>query len=458
MSRTTIIGGVFVTSLTLLAFAVGYWAFDHDGDPAVAFTRFLHERLDDELPAATTTDPATASAKGTHAGLLYGRVVTEDGTIYEGRLRWGGDEEALWGNTFNGAKRENPWVAYAPPERRSVGAFGLEIAGWDAPMDVRRPFMARFGDIAYIEPRGRDLHVVLRSDAEVVLDRFGADDLADGLRVWDATRGVVDIGEWEIRIIELLPSPASGSGPQPLHGTVRTQQAEFTGLVQWDRRQCLSSDELTGRTADGERSLRFDTIRSIARRSPVSSVVTLRDGREVVLSGTRQVGDGNAGVYVDDPRYGRVLVPWGAFERVDFSPGGTGPGHDDFPQGLPLTGSVTTHSGRRLTGRLVYDLDESETIQTLDAPSRGVDYTILFGLIASIELRRLEQHDDRLATVTLHSGEELPLELAGDLGAENAGMLIFADGGEAPEYVPWVEVERIDFDRPAEMYPSGRAR
>ena len=89
---------------------------------------------------------------------------------------------------------------------------------------------------------------------------------------------------------------------------------------------------------------------------------------------------------MDDRRYGRVLVSWDAFERVDFSPGGSGPAYDDFPPGRPLTGGVTTRAGRRLAGRLVYDLDESETTETLDAPSQGVDYTIPFGLIASIVL------------------------------------------------------------------------
>jgi hypothetical protein len=239
---------------------------------------------------------------------------------------------------------------------------------------------------------------------------------------------------------------------------VRTQAGAFTGLVQWDRQECLVSDELHGRTADGALRLRFDTIRSIARRSPDSSLVTLRDGREIVLSGTREVGSGNAGIYVDDPRYGRVLVSWDAFERVDFSPGGTGPAYEDFPQGRPLTGSVTTRSGRRLAGRLVYDLDESETTETLDAPSQGVDYTIPFGLIASIVPRGLEERGARGARVILHSGEELRLAGAGDLSEENAGMLIFVNGRQSPEYVPWTDVEQVDLDRPPEMYPPDGPR
>jgi hypothetical protein len=71
-------------------------------------------------------------------------------------------------------------------------------------------------------------------------------------------------------------------------------------------------------------------------------------GREIALSGTREVGRGNRGIYVDDRRYGRVLVSWGAFDRIDFNAGGTGPAYTDFPRGRPLTGTVTTRTERRL--------------------------------------------------------------------------------------------------------------
>ena len=148
-----------------------------------------------------------------------------------------------------------------------------------------------------------------------------------------------------------------------------------------------------------------------------------------------------------------MLISWDAFERLDLSPGGSGPAYGEFPPGRPLTGSVTTRDGRRLAGRLVYDLDESETTETLDAPSQGVDYTLPFGLIASIVPPGHEERDARPARVTLLDGEELQLERSGDLGEGNAGMLVFAAGGERPEYVPWTEVERIDLDRP----PGGGA-
>ena len=50
--------------------------------------------------------------------------------------------------------------------------------------------------------------------------------------------------------------------------------------------------------------------------------------------------------------------------------------------------------------------------------------------------------------MSLDSGEELQLERAGDLGEGNAGMLIFADDRQRPEYVPWTDVDRIDLDHP----------
>ena len=450
MTRATIVGGAFAFVLILLALAVGRWALNHDVHPTAATSPAIAPST---TPAATETHPTAE----THEGFLYGRITTADGATYEGRLRWGGDEEAFWGDYFNGSKDENPWVVHAPPEqleeRRPIEIFGVEIAHRERQIDLGRPFMARFGDIAQIEARGRDVRVTLKSGTVFDLDRFSASDFDDGIQVWDGRRRVVDLDSLWIRTIELLPSPSLGAAPYRLHGTVRTRQGEFTGFVQWNREECVGTDELDGRTAEGELSLRYDAIRSIARRSRDSSLVTLVDGREIVLSDTPEVGHGNRGIYVDDRRYGRVLISWDAFERVDFSPGGSGPAYGDFPPGLPLTGSVTTRAGGRLTGRLVYDLDESETIETLDAPSQGVDYTIPFGMIASIVPSGRDERDAQRARVTLHNGEELWLERTGDLGERNAGMLIFVDGRQRPEYVPWTDVEQVDLDRPAAMYP-----
>lgn len=159
MTRATIPGGVFATTLVLLATSSCRPAAQQDVDHA-----------------AENSSAVTVSTGEAHKGLLHGRITTDDGAVYEGRLRWGGDEEALWGNYFNGLKDENPWVAKEPLEglpkvRSSFGLFGIELVGWDTEMDLRRPFMARFGDISRIEPRGREFRVTLKSGTAFDLDR-----------------------------------------------------------------------------------------------------------------------------------------------------------------------------------------------------------------------------------------------------------------------------------------------
>lgn len=429
------------------------------------------------IALGTAAEPRAQDAAG--GDRIHARVTTEDGNTWEGRVRFGVDEEALWGNYFNGAKDGNPWAAWVPredlEERVPIEVFAIPLGSWRREIDLDRPFMARFGDIARIDAQGRDLRVTLKSGTVVALDRYGADDFADGVRVWVDGGRIVDLDEWRIDSIELVPAPASGGQPVPLdagaggplHGTVRTRSGTYTGLVQWDREQCLLDDTLEGDSADGRVSLPFREIRSIERRSGDSVLLGLVDGREVVLSRSHEAGAGNRGIYVDDPRFGRVLVRWEAFERVDFSPGGAGPAYSDFPPGRPLTGSVTTRSGMRIAGRLVFDLDESETTETLDAPWRDVDYTIPFGLVASIVLPGTEvgagaeaeaeaEAGAGAAGIALHSGEPLELELAGDLDARNAGMLIFTagDDDQGPWYLPWAEIARIDFERPQAMEPA----
>jgi hypothetical protein len=41
-------------------------------------------------------------------------------------------------------------------------------------------------------------------------------------------------------------------------------------------------------------------------------------------------------------------------------------------------------------------------------------------------------------------GDLVHLEAAGDLGEHSGGLLVFVDGREHAEYVPWREVRRVD--------------
>jgi hypothetical protein len=153
---------------------------------------------------------------------------------------------------------------------------------------------------------------------------------------------------------------------------------------------------------------------------------------------------------VDDVRYGRVLVSWDAVEMVEFTDQAdvSAPlaGFGDFTGGSPLEGAVTTRSGERLVGLLVYDLDERRTIETLDAPWAGVDYTIPFSLVSSIELPPEHAEAGAPARVALRTGEVLRLEAAGDLAPGNAGLLVMTPDGGDTRFVAWSDVARLEFE------------
>ena len=436
MTRAAITGAA-VTTAVVLVLVLGL------------LIRNVNLAQDGQSDAATSPGigPSTPAAADAHTGFLYGRITTVDGATHEGRLRWGGDQEAFWGDYFNGAKNENPWAAYLPREPSPFELFGFEIGGKSRSSELRRLFMARFGDVARIAAHFKYVQVILKSGTVFTLDRFAAGDIDDGVRVWDSRRGVVDLDARRIRTIEFLPTARLAAAPERLHGTVRTGLGNFVGFIQWTQQDGVSTDTLDGRTADREISLRYETIRSIARLSRDRALVTLVDGREIVLSGSHELGTDHRGIYVDDRRYGRVLIPWDAFDRVDFSSGGGGPAYGDFLPGRSLAGRVTTRDGRRLAGRLVYDFDESETTETFDAPFQRVDYNIPFDLITSIVPAGRNKDGIQRAKVILHGGEELQLDRDGDFGERNAGVLIFVDGRGRPEIVPWTDVERIDLDR-----------
>src|SRR6185295_20158375 len=95
---------------------------------------FQRDTVAPGAPVSTAADSAAPTqpdfASDLDPGFLYGRVTTVDGAAYEGRLRFGDNEEAYWGDYFNGAKAENPWATQVdrlPTESKPISIFGVEI-------------------------------------------------------------------------------------------------------------------------------------------------------------------------------------------------------------------------------------------------------------------------------------------------------------------------------------------
>lgn len=377
-------------------------------------------------------------------GFLYGRVIAESGTEYEGRLRWG-DEEAFWDDLFNSSKSELPWQEMAEDERedrdrgRSIEILGYRIridGDWDG---AARQFICRFGDIERIEVRDDDEATVYTKNGGVHEVAGYSNDVSGTIHVHDAKVGEIGL-KWEkVREIQFLPTPrGAGGGLSRLHGTVETDAGTFTGFVQWDKQECLSTDLLDGESEDGEVSLEMGKLRSIERRGRRSSRVELDDGRKLRLRGSNDVDSDNRGILVEDPRYGRVEVPWEEFERVVFDrPQGSGRAYGEYRGERPLEGTVRARSGEELRGRIAFDLDESAGWEMLNGERDGIGYSIPFERVARIE------PDRNRSLVTLVSGEEIELEDSQDVGEANDGLVVVQ--GDSHRYIPWSDVEWIRF-------------
>ena len=392
---------------------------------------------------ALTSSAAPAQAADPQ-GFIYGKITTRTAT-YEGRLRWG-DEESFWGDHFDSVKEDRPHAELAPrrdrDRREPIKIFGITIGmRWDDASDGRS-LIARYGDIREIEVRGDDEAILhMKNGSEVEIDG-GSNDVGGKIRVWDREIGQIDVRWDRIEKIELLPTPADLEvAEHRLFGTVETRVGEFTGFIQWDKDECLSTDKLDGESSDGDMEIEMGRIRIIERHTRDSSRVVLTSGREFILDDTNDVDSGNRGIFVEDPRFGRVLVKWDAFERLTLEePETSGPSYADFEPAKPLKGKVTGEGGEVHEGRIIYDLDESETWEILGGDRDDIEYHIPFALVAAVI-----PEGPSASRVVLVSGEELELEDSSDVGDDNDGVLVL--GGGEPVYMAWNQVRRIDFER-----------
>ncbi len=319
------------------------------------------------------------------------------------------------------------------------GAIKINVGDWTS----SRILIARFGDIKKITVIGsEDAELLMKSGTTYTVSGY-SNDVGGTIRIRDNSIGDIAL-EWrKIDTIEFMDTPKTVK-PEGyrLSGTVTADGVDYRGYIQWDSEECLSSDKLDGDSDDGRLAIDFGNIRSIERRSRSSSWVTLKDGRKLSLEGTNDVDGSIRGIMVEDERYGRLKVPWEAFEKAVFNDQGeSGRAYSDYAGQRRLEGTVKNMDGQTYTGKLVFDLDEGETWEILNGDVFDIEFNIPFDLVKEIQPRSRNS-----STVTLTTGESLRLEGGQDVSQANDGMLIFDKGEkEDPTYVPWGEVETITF-------------
>lgn len=378
---------------------------------------------------------------------IYGKITTEDNDTYTGVTRWG-SEEAFWFDEFNSTKTENENEKYLSRRDRKY---------FDEDEDARRDrwfsrswnltthvFACQFGDIKTIHIKGSSRVEVELKNGFIFELKGGSNDIGAKIKVLDYEIGNVELNWNRINKIEFMntPSQLENRFGDPLYGTVGTYYGNFTGFVQWDHDERLSTDILDGKTKDGDVDIEFGKIKSIERDGRRSSIVKLQSGRELNLSGTNDVNHENKGIIVTVPGMGRVDIKWRDFKKLTFDSKFKNPGisYRNYAEPKKLCGTVTTNDREKRTGRIVYDLDEAWDMELLQGYDDELKYIIPFR-----HIKKITPKSSYYSIVELKNGNELRLESERDVTKDNDGVLVFEKANE-PTYIPWREIKVIDFE------------
>ena len=158
------------------------------------------------------------------------------------------------------------------------------------------------------------------------------------------------------------------------------------------------------------------------------------------LRGSNDVNSGNRGIIVTTS-FGRVDIPWREFKKVTFNDAPNSlKKYSDFAGMKKLSGSVSTTNGEKLSGEIIFDLDEALTFEMLQGKDDDVEYIIPFESIKSITPKNWDY-----STVVLKDGTELTLGDARDVNEDNDGVLVFSGSGD-PKFVMWEDIKVISFN------------
>jgi hypothetical protein len=393
-------------------------------------------------------------------GFIYGKVYTIDDKVYEGPIRWG-KEEVYWVDLFNAGKEKNENLRYLSSREREElderqhhwgnwdgGYLKKWIGDWDDDndrySDYTHQFACQFGDIKSVTPSGRKyVDLEMQNGDKVTLKGEGYNDVGLEIRIMDPEMGELDMGWSRIRKIEFMKTPKNLANRfgKPLYGTVEAFGQKFTGYIQWDHDERLSTDKLDGDAEDGDVSIEFGKITSIERKGSRSYVV-LKSGRELRMDGSNDVSSGHRGVIVMNKDLVAVDVPWNEFDKVTFSENANSPaiGYDQFASQHTLTGSVVTQDGKTLTGKIVYDLDEEYDYELLQGKEGEYEFITPFR-----NIKKMEPLSEYRCSLELKSGQKFTLDDAQDVNERNQGVLVFASAKAEPTYVRWEDVKTIEF-------------
>ena len=379
-------------------------------------------------------------------GRICGVVHTRDGETFEGPIRWDRNE-AFWDDILDATKkREGRHVEERRREKR-ISIFGLRISWDEEGTEIKASSGIQFGYIKTLERRSRNRAILeLKNGESITFYGYGTD-IGSGVReilIDDPREGEVELDWDDLDMVEFAEcEPEQITKPQcRLYGEVETRRGDkFKGFITWDMDELFYSDILDGEEKRRTRKIPFKKIKAIVRRSSSSAWVYLRNGDRIRLSGTNDVDSGNRGIVVKDLNFGRVIVEWDDFDRLELLEEGEKylMGYDEFDEIRPLYGVVYDEDGDSYEGFIRWDDDETYTWERLDGEYRDLEVNVEFSQIAQIE-----KISSRSCRVTTRNGNTFKLSGSNDVNDENKGIFVTTEDGDEIE-LDWYDFDKVIF-------------
>lgn len=370
---------------------------------------------------------------------IYGRISTVENKFLTGYITWEKDK-MYWIDFFSASKLNNPYAPYFGANRGILFHNNNYVSN----VPSYHIFTCRFGNIKKIRLSGYNkIELQVKDGHTIELKKGTNDDIGKNISIYDNNYGNITLKWDKISEIEFMEADSTNrpASDIPIAGIVKTHQGIYKGIVTWDKDERTNESCIEGRTQNEYASVPFKNISKIEKKNN-SSVVTMINGNSTEFWGSNDVNNQNRGIIVNMPGIGRVDMYWNSFEIFETIPLNDIKllSYNDFRTPLRLYGEVQTRKGEKVTGILVYDLDEAMDFEILEGKNDDIAYAIPFKYIKSIEPKNY-----KYSFITLKNGSTLSLGDSRDVNEENDGILVFTTEN-IPTYIPWKEVQKITLE------------
>lgn len=388
---------------------------------------------------------------------IKGEITTFEGNTHSGVLRWG-KEQILLSDLFYGLQLSNKNTSLLSEDvllekdnySETTVKWILGIPFKDVQVrNYKPPFICEFNQIKSIENLKAHIILTLHNNSTIKLEK-GSYDLTKNISIYQNNK-TTELNWKKIKQIDFIQLENNSSDflAKTLFGTVETKNGNYTGTIEWDHQERIGNDILDGINEQGKHQIPFNDILSIEKKLD-KCLVVLNNGDKLYLrSGflelfsdfSNDLNSENRGIIITDKEIGKIDIRWSEFKKVTFHT----QNKDEIilSKNIPkkLEGEITTSSGQKYRGKIIYNLYKDLNINYLIG--KDINYSVYKMPLENISM--ISRKNTEFSIITLKNSKQILLGNSHDFSDNNDGLIVF-DNNNKPKYLSWNEVKEIVFN------------